>query len=115
MLLTTEKGRTRQSEKQDEIDLSHGSLPYQEQHSQNLKSLLIVGISTKSFVKSRKSRLLGKWGQSNSAIPHPLPPLHSLQKRCPQFWQTCVNLRVLFPHLQHFNRVILAFVHSGFL
>jgi hypothetical protein len=35
----------------------------------------------------------------------PFPPLHSLQNLWPQFWQTCVNLRVRFPHLQHFNWV----------
>ena len=49
----------------------------------------------------------------NSALTQPLPPLHSLQNRCPQFWQTCVNLRVLFPHLQHFIRVIFAFTVFG--
>ncbi len=51
--------------------------------------------------------------EPNSALAHPLPPLHSLQNRCPQFWQTCVNLRVLFPHLQHFNRVIFAITGFG--
>lgn len=41
----------------------------------------------------------------NPAMAHPLPPLHSLQNRWPQFWQTTVYLRVRFPHLQHFNWV----------
>src|ERR1700693_1517681 len=34
---------------------------------------------------------------------NPVPPLHSLQNLCPQLSQTCVNLRVRFPHLQHFR------------
>jgi hypothetical protein len=38
-----------------------------------------------------------------------LPPLHSLQNLWPQFSQTTVNLRVFFPHLQHFSTFILAF------
>ena len=38
----------------------------------------------------------------NAIFAH-LPPLQSLQNRCPQLSQTCVNLRVRFPHLQHFR------------
>jgi hypothetical protein len=34
-------------------------------------------------------------------------PLHTLQKRCPQRSQTAVNLRVRFPHLQHFRVTLI--------
>jgi len=42
-----------------------------------------------------------------------LVPLHTWQNRWPQFSQTTVNLRVRFPHLQHFNELIFAFAVSG--
>ena len=38
-----------------------------------------------------------------------LSPLHSLQNLWPQCSQTTVNLRVFFPHLQHFSTFILSF------
>jgi hypothetical protein len=43
-----------------------------------------------------------KGANQEIGVPGKDYPLQSLQNLWPQRWQTCVNLRVRSPHLQHF-------------